>query len=316
MKKLMALMILAVLLSVHLSLGVSAERTVEDYFSEMEFPHPIEAFEETPCMAVYSVEDLSVLYQKEATAHIAPASLTKLVTASVVTMFLNPDDILTVGSELELVESDSSVCGLKRGMEVSVYDLLCGLLMRSGNDSAYTLAVNVARRVSGLELDDKEAIEWFCDMMNAFCDDIGADSSCFKTPDGYDAEGQYTTVSDLAVIAAYAMKNELISQITSMSRRSSPFESDIKEWYNTNFFMHEAFPLYDSAVFGMKTGSTDNAGKCLITLYKEGGQCYLAIVTGCRSEGQRYMSSAFLMMLRTLAENCLNITAGLKCCIY
>lgn len=309
-------MILAVLLPVYLSLGVSAERTVEDYFAEMEFPHPIEAFEETPYMAVYSVENLSVFYQKDANAYIAPASLTKLVTASVVTMFFNPEDILTVGSELDLVERDSSVCGLKKGMKLSVYDLLCGLLMRSGNDAAYTLAVNVARRVLGLELDDESAIIWFCDMMNAFCDDIGAENSCFKTPDGYDAEGQHTTVSDLALIASYAMRNELISQITSLSRRSSPFENDIKEWHNTNFFMHEAFPLYNPAVIGMKTGSTDNAGKCLITLYREGGRNYLTIVTGCRSEGQRYMSSAFLMMLRTLAEDCLNITAGLKGCIY
>lgn len=312
LQKILALILATVFLVALMSSHVNAG-TMEDYFAGIAFPPPAEALKKTSVAAIYKADDLTPIYEKNTEKSIAPASLTKLVTASVVLENVSEDVVFTVGSEMQLVASDSSVCGLKQGMDVSVYDLMCGLLMRSGNDAAYTLAVNVARLSCEYELDDSEAIAYFCGMMNDFAEKIGARNSCFATPDGYDAEGQYTTAQDLALIAAYAMKNETISEITSCAKRIPPFVSkDVLMWYNTNFFMNPDFPLYNDKVFGMKTGSTDDAGKCLIMLYNQNGVDYIAITTGSKTEGYRYMSSSHLMNAHCLSENVEEITCGMS----
>lgn len=305
MKKRIIAIITAFLFAAVSSVNVSAKKTIEDYFAEMEFPLPHEAFNSAPYMALYSAEDLKPIYQRSADIPVAPASLTKLVTASVVLENVSVTEAFTVGSELELVEYDSSRCGIKENMTLSVYELLQGLLMRSGNDAAYTLAVNVARAVSGEELRDKDAVEYFCEMMNKLCRSIGAENSSFATPDGYDADGQLTTLDDLALIASYAMQNEIIAEITSCASCVSPLESEDGAeilWYNTNFFLNPAFPLYDENVFGIKTGTTDDAGKCLITRFMDGETAYIAIVSGCASEGERYMSTKSLIDQLCLAR--------------
>ena len=305
-------LILAIATVISIPASVTAERSVSDYFAELEMPHPYDAFESTPQMGLYRVDGLECVYERNAERIIAPASLTKLVTASVVVWSLSPDTVLTVGSELDMVRPGSSVCGLKKGMRLSVYDLMCGLLMRSGNDAAYTLAVNVARHDSGEELSDSDAVEYFCGMMNDFVDGLGLKNSRFYSPDGYDTYGQHTTVADLAVIAAYVTEVDAIFEITSRSMIRSPIEGDESPiWHNTNFFMHPDFPLYEESVFGMKTGSTGDAGKCLITLYRENGVDYLCIVTGCDSEGGRYVSSRVLMMLNSFSEDFGAITYGM-----
>jgi len=286
------------------SMNVSAKKTVADYFAEMEFPNPIEAIEQTPSFAIYKSETGEPVLKKKSDKKIAPASLTKLVTASVVLLNVSTDEIFTVGSEIELIGHGSSVCGIEQGMKLTVYDLLCGLLMRSGNDAAYTLAVNVARRDCDDELDDKEAVDYFCGMMNRFLETLDIQNSHFCSPDGYDAEGQYTTVDDLAVIASYSMGVETISQITSCPKMVPPFEyEDVTVWHNTNFFMHPDFLLYNPNVRGMKTGSTDDAGKCLISIYEENGEELIVIVSGCKTEGQRYMSSQQLMTSYYLSQH-------------
>lgn len=302
-KKIFALFA-AVIIIIVSSLNVSAKKTIEDYFSEMEFPDPVSAIEQTPCLAIYKAESGEAVIGKNTDVKIAPASLTKLVTASVVLLNVSTDEVFTVGSELELVEYDSSVCGIRQGMELTVYDLLCGLLMRSGNDAAYTLAVNVARLDCGEVQDDSESVAYFCGMMNGFLETLGIENSHFCTPDGYDAEGQYTTVEDLAVIASYAMNIETISEITSCAQMTPPFEDEeITVWHNTNFFMHPGFKLYNPNVCGMKTGSTDDAGKCLISRSTKNGETLIVIVSGCKTEGQRYMASQQLMTSYYFSQN-------------
>ena len=309
-KRILAL-IAALLVALSLPLNALAERTIEEYFAEMEFPHPIDAFNAVPYIGVYSAEGAELVFGKGENEIIMPASLTKLVTASVVLSYVRTDEVFTVGSELRLVKYDSSRCGIKKGQTLTVGDLLCGLLMRSGNDAAYTLAVNVARRVSGEKLKDREAVEYFCGLMNGLCQRIGAVNSNFATPDGYDADGQHTTVSDLALITEHAMNYGIISNITSCAyTEKTDADGNIFHWRNTNFFLNPSFPLYDPAICGVKTGSTDGAGKCLITRLTHNGKCYYVIVSGCADEGERYMSTACTVMQLFMAGNMRTITYG------
>ena len=96
----------------------------------------------------------------------------------------------------------SSLCLIKAGHRLKLRDLLTGMLMCSGNDAAYTVAVNVARDVSGdRSMSDADAVAYFVQLMNDYAIQIGASNSNFTTPDGWDHTQQHTTICDLARIA-------------------------------------------------------------------------------------------------------------------
>ncbi|MBR6603792.1 MAG: D-alanyl-D-alanine carboxypeptidase, partial [Clostridia bacterium] len=171
-------------------------------------------FEDVPYVGLYNAKSLEAFYTESADARIYPASLTKMVTASVALKYGNLDDVYRVGSELDLVQPHSSLFGIRKGMELTLHDLLYGLLLPSGNDAAYTIAVNVVRGISGNEnLEDIEAVEYFCRLMNEYCAEIGALNSHFTTPEGWDDDEQYTTVNDLAIIASRAMSCDMIAEV-------------------------------------------------------------------------------------------------------
>ncbi len=246
-------------------------------------------FSDIPSAAIYEADGLRPIYEQNVHEKRSPASLTKLVTASVALKYVSPETVYTVGSELGFVAWDSSVCGIQRGQRLSLYDLLTGLLMCSGNDAAYTIAVNVARDVSEEELSDKEAVEYFCGLMNGFTASIGMVESNFETPDGYEAEGQFTTASDLAKVSEYAMNVEIIAEIASQPQKTVTVASgDTFEWMNSNFFLHAEMAYYNPHVTGLKTGSTSAAGKCLVSTVEIEGKGYIVIVLGCLNDEQRY----------------------------
>ena len=239
--------------------------------------------------AIYEADSLRPIYEQKVRHTRSPASLTKLVTASVALMYSNPDTIYTVGRELKLVASDSSVCEIQRGQQLTLYELLNGLLLCSGNDAAYTIAVNVAREVSKTKLTDEEAVIYFCSLMNDFVKSLGAENSNFTTPDGYENTDQYTTAYDMALIARSSINNPIISEITSTAKKEVIITSgEAFTWYNSNFFLHKEYKLYNPNVKGLKTGSTKKAGKCLISVAESDGKDYIVIVMGCETNEQRY----------------------------
>jgi D-alanyl-D-alanine carboxypeptidase len=253
-------------------------------------------YADIPCIGIYKAETLEPIYEKNVFEDRSPASLTKLVTASVALKYSSLDKVFTVGTERKLVASDSSICGLKQGHRLSLKDLLYGLMLCSGNDAAYTIAVNVARDVSGENLDDEAAIKFFCKLMNNFCDTLGMDECNFLTPDGYEAEGQTVTASDMAVVARYVMNNSFLSIVASTPKKRVLIASgETFEWKNSNYLLHEDNKYYDSRVSGLKTGSTKKAGKCLITAVSVESGEYIVIVLGCTTEDQRYLGTTELI---------------------
>ncbi len=265
----------------------------EEYFPVINVVTP----ENVTAAGIYELSSSHCVYSENADERLSIASITKLITASVAIKYLPLDTVITVGSELALVKYDSSVCGLKRGQQLTLEQLLHGLLMSSGNDAAYTVAVNVARYASqDADMNDNDAVAYFCGLMNHLADEIGATNSSFANPEGWDDENNYSTVSDLVIISKYATSQELIKKIASTVEYTVNIVSgEEMKFRNSNFLLHPEGRFYNPVVTGLKTGSTNNAGKCLVATVNIEGVEYLAIVMGCPDEETRYTSMLSLI---------------------
>lgn len=242
---------------------------------------------------LYRADDLTALYEKGSGERIAPASLTKVVTACTALKYVSPDEVFTVGTELELVQEHSSLCLIRPGHQLTLYQLIMGMFLPSGNDAAYTVAVNVGRRVAGNDgLSDQEAADYFCRLMNDFAAELGAVDSHFATPEGWDNEETYSTVRDLALFAACAMEVEEIREIAATYEKKVFFVSGENiTWKNFNSLINPWSTWYCEQAVGLKTGSTENAGKCLLSAVEGEDGLYIAVVMGCQEDGDRYRAT-------------------------
>ncbi|MBO5163162.1 MAG: D-alanyl-D-alanine carboxypeptidase [Ruminococcus sp.] len=240
--------------------------------------------------ALYCIDDEKLLYSDNISRRIAPASMTKLLTASVALKYMNTDEILTVGSEQYLVQPYSSLCGVQWGSTATLETFIKGLLLSSGNDAAYTIGVSTARKLNpNTYLTDTEAVERFCMLMNGLSSDIGMTDSHFVNPDGWDDDNQYTTVSDLLLLTQYAMTVPEIREAVGIYQMNAEFISgDAYEWKNSNLLLDPYSEYYCENAIGVKTGTTLNAGNCLISSFIIDGKTYIAIVAGCETDSDRY----------------------------
>lgn len=236
------------------------------------------------------IDDETLLYSDNINERIAPASLTKLLTASVALHYLSPDTVITVGSEQSLVKSGSSLCLIKSGHKLKLYDLLTGMLMASGNDAAYTVAVATARAAKpDTAMTDSQAVAYFSELMNNYASSLGMKDSHFTTPEGWDDASQYTTVSDLLILANHAFSIPEIKTITGIYQKKVYFVSGENiTWTNTNALLNPNSTYYCADAVGIKTGTTANAGNCLIAAFERNGKTYLSAVVGCNTGNDRY----------------------------
>ena len=230
------------------------------------------------------------------TASVAPASLTKLMTALVVLEHMDPGAVVTVGQEVTWIAANSSVAWLAPGQKLTVKMLIQGLIMQSGNDAAYTLAVACGRVIRGdSNLEARAACQAFVDEMNATARKLGMNGTQYKNPDGIDESGHYTTVNDLVTLSLAAMKNSIIMEFAGMHYSFVTFESgQTAPWTNSNLLLDKNSDYYCEAAIGLKTGSTSGAGKCLIALFKTDDGYLLTGVLGCPSDKTRYTDTLTL----------------------
>ena len=236
---------------------------------------------------LYLEREGKVLYEKNADRPTAPASTTKLLTALTVLDWLDPKTTITVGPEAEWPEPDASRAWLAQGDRMSLRQALIALLLPSGNDAAWTLAVAGGRAIAGQELTEEQAAQKFVEEMNRKAEQLGAEDSHFVRPDGYDAEGQYTTARDLARIGRHALENETLAEILGMGESTETWASGRQVTYqNSNLLLRPESPWYDSRAIGLKTGSTDQAGCCLVSALRLGQDVCLCVVMGDSEEGR------------------------------
>lgn len=217
-------------------------------------------------MCVMEKDSKRVLYEKDMDTMRANASTTKIVTAITVLQNCNNlDEVITVDNKSIGIEGTSIY--LRKGEQISVRDLLYGLMLRSGNDSAVALAYHVG----GTE-------ENFVKMMNELCVSVGTKNTHFANPHGLDNANHYTTAYDLALVTSYALSNPIFAEIVSTKQHTieATNVSDKRYLSNKNRLLNSL----DGCV-GVKTGFTSKAGRCLVSAIERNGITLVCVVLNC-----------------------------------
>lgn len=212
--------------------------------------------------ALIDVTSGRILYSKDGDKELRIASLTKIMTAIVAIEQGKLDDKVKVSSTAFAKEGSSLY--LKLGEEMTLENMLYGLMLRSGNDAASAIAEHVGGSEEGFVL-----------LMNKKAEEIGLKHSHFMNPHGLDADGHYSTANDLARLTAYALHNPVFKRIVATEDKSAPNPNESWEysWHNKNKMLR----LYEGAD-GVKTGYTKKAFRCLVSSATRNGQ-QLAAVT-------------------------------------
>ena len=232
---------------------------------------------------IYDITEDKLVFSKNSTKKISIASTTKLITSLVALQNAGPEDIFTVGTELNLVHSNSSLCYIQKGHQLKLKTLIAGMMLPSGNDAAYTVAVNIAKKHSGnTEMTDAEATEYFCGLMNEYAASLGCTGTHFVNPDGWDDPEHYSTADDMLIITKEALKNSTLTSVVSTYSRRFYFASGENiVWTSSNSLVNPSSKYYYAFANGIKTGTTDDAGKCLIASAMKAGKQLVILAYNC-----------------------------------
>lgn len=233
-------------------------------------------------------ESGETLFEKASNEHVAPSSTAKLATALTALELLPAERQIVVGDEIELIDDDSSRAWLVEGDVLTVRQLLIALLLPSGNDAAYTLAVNAGRAAANNEkLSNRQAVDVFMDRVNSKAKTLGAKDTRLLVPDGFDVDGQHTTAVDLAIIAKACLDDPTIAEIVRMSSSTERWGNGKEVTFrNTNQLVDSNSPYYLRGARGLKTGRTSRAGACLVSAAEVNGRTCICVVMGSGEESR------------------------------
>lgn len=204
-----------------------------------------------------------VLFDKKMHVKRAPASLTKMMTSILAVELGKPGEVVSV-SPLGAGNKIGQDIGLKRQDQLTLADLTKAALVVSANDAAVVLA----EHLGGSE-------DYFVRLMNMKAKSIGAFNTNFINTNGYTAPNHYSTAYDLALIARYGLNNPVFARIVSLDEAEIKWLNRDKELtlINTNRLLRQ----YDW-ITGIKTGTTNAAGQCLVASGEKNGQTLIAVV--------------------------------------
>ncbi len=219
----------------------------------------------------------NVLFEKNAEKKMYPASTTKIMTALLALDAVKNEEIslsqplVLSDAAYKTLDPDGSSIALKVGEAMTLEGLLQGLLIASGNDAAVT----IAEGISGSE-------EQFVAKMNEKAAALGLKDTHFVNPHGLHHAEHFTTAHDMARLAREAMKNDTFKKIVECAHIYLPETnmSDRRYFINTNNLvsrMRYPYYFYEKAT-GIKTGSTDQAGYCLVSSAEDGGKSVIAVI--------------------------------------
>ena len=201
-----------------------------------------------------------VLYEDNSDDILPMASTTKIMTA--ITAIETGDLESTVKASEYAASTTGSKMHLRKGDELTLYDMIVALLFVSANDGATA----IAEHISGDE-------NTFAALMTEKARDIGCENTAFSNAHGLDAEGHHTTAHDLAKIASYAIKNNVFYEIVSSQKKEITINGEKVMYYNKN----QLRSLYEYGIGG-KTGYTEDAGRCLVSFAEKDGMDLISVV--------------------------------------
>lgn len=241
--------------------------------------------------ALFDISNNAVLEAENCFTQLYPASTTKLMTAYLALKYGNLDDYVTVSPQALDLEPGAQVCGLEAGDTITLRDLLFGLLLHSGNDAANAVAEHIGGTISD-----------FVNMMNQQATEFLMSNTHYTNPSGLHEDDLYTTAYDLYLIMNECIKNETFTTIldtpsyTGTVTHESGYSENIT-WNATNYyFAGYAAPPENITVMGGKTGTTDQAGACLVLLSRSAsGNPYISIILGALNKDILYDKMTMLL---------------------
>lgn len=227
-----------------------------------------------------------ILYAKNATEMMYPASTTKLMTALLTLENCSLQDIVDFDFNAINIPPGSSHVGMRRGEQMVLRECLISLLLPSANEVANALAQHTAGTISNFVL-----------MMNDRAKQLGAVNTAFTNPNGLHDEAHYTCAYDLALIMRACVQNTTFVEIASMQsyvhHADELLNKDIP-MTNTNMMIRPSSEYYNEYVVLGKTGHTEESGYNLVTYAEKDGTSLICVVMGCES-GNQYVSTQSLL---------------------
>lgn len=206
-----------------------------------------------------------VLYNKNMDTRSAPASTTKILTAIIAIESGHLDDEVKVSARA--ASTPGSSMHLYAGQVITLHELVTGLLLRSGNDAAVAIAEHLAG-----------SVDEFVNLMNQKAQMLGAYHSHFRNPNGLSAAGHYSTAFDLAWIARYALTNPIFAEIVNTRETTIEWQDRGGHEYDKNLRNTNKLLWMLEDADGVKTGTTSEAGPCLVSSATRGNQKLIAVV--------------------------------------
>lgn len=219
----------------------------------------------------------TILFGKNENDQRKMASTTKIMTSIIVIENCNLSDTVEVSKKS--AGTGGSRLGLKTGDKITVNDLLYGLMLCSGNDAAVALAEFVGG-----------SVEEFSNIMNAKAEELNLTNTSFESPHGLDSQNHYTTAYELALLSKYALNNETFSKIVGTKTTTITINGYPKTISNTNELLGNL-----EGVYGIKTGFTNGANRCLVTACKRNNLDIICVVLGADTKKIRTQDSIKLI---------------------
>ncbi len=219
----------------------------------------------------------TILYGKNENTRRKMASTTKIMTAIIIIENCNLDETIEISKKA--AGTGGSRLGLKTGDKITIRDLLYGLMLRSGNDAAVALAEHTSGNV-----------ENFTELMNQKSVNLGLTNTHFETPHGLDSDEHYTTAYELAILSNYALNNKIFAQIVGTKSYTVTINGYPKQLSNTNELLGNF-----NGIYGIKTGFTNGANRCLVTACKRGNMDIICVVLGADTKKFRTQDSIKLI---------------------
>lgn len=243
---------------------------------------------------IFDRNSKTILYEKNGLKQVPMASTTKIMTAIVVLENANLDDIVTISKKV--AGTGGSRLGLKTNDKITVHDLLYGLMLKSGNDAAVALAEHVGGGIDG-----------FAELMNKKASEMGLVNSHFVTPHGLDQEKHYTTAYELACMADYALNIPKFREIVGSKKYNITINARSSLIGNTNELLGNLYGVY-----GVKTGFTNGAGRCLVTACKRDDIDIITVVLSANTKKERTLDSVKLIEYANKNYDVINIEEKIK----
>lgn len=243
---------------------------------------------------IFDRNSKTILYEKNGLKQVPMASTTKIMTAIVVLENANLDDIVTISKKA--TGTGGSRLGLKTNDKITVHDLLYGLMLKSGNDAAVALAEHVGGGIDG-----------FAELMNKKASEMGLVNSHFVTPHGLDQEKHYTTAYELACMADYALNIPKFREIVGSKKYNITINARSSLIGNTNELLGNLYGVY-----GVKTGFTNGAGRCLVTACKRDDIDIITVVLSANTKKERTLDSVKLIEYANKNYDVINIEEKIK----